>query len=132
MDDKQGKTPCTYNDPTFNFHDYDLARPLSELEHFETSTLVDPSYIIHLIRRLLPLAAGVKHKSQQDENDIMSAKDINPMERIQDKTFVTANRNTYITNNDLETPGTCNNEGDFPEEISTDREKKSNAYANRG
>lgn len=122
MDGKQSKTPCTYNDPTFNFHDSDLVRPLSEVEDFETSTLVDPSYIINLIRRLLPPAVGVKHQSQQDENDIMSAKDIYPMERIHDKSFVTANRNTDITNNDPEAPGTCNNQGDVPEEISTNRE----------
>lgn len=123
MDDKQGRTPCPYNHTPFNFRDSDPVRPsLSEVEHFETSTLVDPSYIIHLIRQLLPHAAGVKHESQQDENNITSSKDNNPMERIQDKSSVTANRNTDITNNDPEAPGSCNHQGDVSQEISTNRE----------
>lgn len=123
MDDKEGRTPCPYNHTPFNFRDSDPVRPsLSEVEHFETSTLVDPSYIIHLIRQLLPHAAGVKHESQQDENNITSSKDNNPMERIQDKSSVTANRNTDITNNDPEAPGSCNHQGDVSQEISTNRE----------
>jgi len=121
MDDKQGRTPCPYNHTPFNFRDSDPVRP-SLSEHFETSTLVDPSYIIHLIRQLLPHAAGVKHESQQDENNITSSKDNNPMERIQDKSSVTANRNTDITNNDPEAPGSCNHQGDVSQEISTNRE----------
>lgn len=123
MDDKEGRTPCPYNHTPFNFRDSDPVRPsLSEVEHFETSTLVDPSYIIHLIRQLLPHAAGVKRESQQDENNITSSKDNNPMERIQDKSSVTANRNTDITNNDPEAPGSCNHQGDVSQEISTNRE----------
>lgn len=123
MEDKQGMTPGTYNYLLFNFHDSDLVRSsLSEVEHFDTSTLVDPSYIIHLIRQLLPHGAGLKHESQQDEIDVTSAKDNNPMERMQDQSSVTANRNTNITNNDPEAPGSCNHQGDVSQEISTNRE----------
>ncbi|GLJ12011.1 hypothetical protein SUGI_0181970 [Cryptomeria japonica] len=101
---------------------FNSCSPNPNSQNFETSSLVDPSYIIYLIRQLLPNGAGMKHEAQQDRNDINSEKDSNSLERVHDKYYLDANGNTEITDTDSAVPSSCNHQDNVSKENSTGRE----------
>ncbi|KAH9298378.1 hypothetical protein KI387_030060, partial [Taxus chinensis] len=83
--------------------------------HFETCSLVDPSYIIYLIRQLLPHGVGVKHEANPDDSESANKS----LERLHS---LDANGNTEITESDPEAPRSCDHQDDVSHENSTGRE----------
>eukprot|EP01018_Ginkgo_biloba_P039483 Gb_26867 [translate_table: standard] len=109
------------NDLPLDTQDTHLPCPPSS-EHFEISTTVDPSYIIHLIRQLLPQSVGLRHDAQKDKNNASLSRDDDSSQKQQAKFSRIANGNLEAAINDSDAPGSSSHQSVVPQEILSDKE----------